>query len=116
MNPQRALSGVIRLGLLEGQAKGAGEASAQKDACRALLAVFHSQCAHDAVLFTDECVIYRSVHSQNIVFWAKENPHFYEGLERNPPHVMVWAGLSATHVWSFLLSWLCYWIGLPQHA
>jgi hypothetical protein len=46
--------------------------------------------ARGAVLFTDECAIYRSVHSRNIVFWAKENPNFYEELERNPPHVMVW--------------------------
>jgi hypothetical protein len=36
--------------------------------------------------------IYRSVHSRNIVFWAKENPDFYEELERNPPHVMVCDG------------------------
>jgi hypothetical protein len=90
--------------------------NAQKDACRALLAVFHSQRGHGAVLFTDECAIYQSVHSQNIVFLAKENPHFYEELERNPLHVMVWAGLSATHVWPFLLSQLRYWTGLPQHA
>jgi hypothetical protein len=50
------------------------------------------------VPFTDECAIYRSVRSRNIVFWAKENPHFYEEMEKNPPHVMVWAGLSATHM------------------
>jgi hypothetical protein len=72
--------------------------NARKDTCRVLLAAFHSQHARGAVLFTDECAIYRSVHSRNIVFWAKENPHFYEELERNPHHVMVWAGLSATHM------------------
>jgi hypothetical protein len=71
--------------------------NARKDACRALLAAFHSQRARGAVLFTDECAIFWSVHSQNIVFWDKENPHFYEELERNPPHVMVWAGLSGTY-------------------
>jgi hypothetical protein len=47
--------------------------NARKDACRALLAALRSQRARGAVLFTDECAIYRSVHSQNIVFWAKEN-------------------------------------------
>jgi hypothetical protein len=72
--------------------------NARKDACKALLAAFLSQTARGAVLFTDECAIYRSVHSRNIVFWAKENPHFYEKMERNPPHVMVWAGLSSTHM------------------
>jgi hypothetical protein len=30
--------------------------NAWKDACRALLAAFHSQHAHDAVPFTDECI------------------------------------------------------------
>jgi hypothetical protein len=90
--------------------------NAWKYACRALLAAFRSQCARGAVLFTDECAIYRSVHSRNIVFWTKENPHFYEELERNPPHIMVWAGLSATHVWPFLLLLLRYWTGLPRHA
>jgi hypothetical protein len=42
--------------------------NARKDACRALLATFRSQRARCAVLFTDECAIYRSVHSRNIVF------------------------------------------------
>jgi hypothetical protein len=63
--------------------------NARKDVCRELLAAFRSQRARGAVLFTDECAIYQSVHSQNIFFWAKENPHFYEELERNPPHIMV---------------------------
>jgi hypothetical protein len=77
---------------------GDADMNAWKDACRALLAVFHSQRARGAVPFTNECANYRSVHSRNIVFWAMENPHFYEELERNPPQVMVWAGLSAIHV------------------
>jgi hypothetical protein len=88
--------------------------NAWKDACRALLAVFRSQRARAAVLFTGECFIYRNVLSRNTVFSAKENPHFYEELERNPPHVMMWAGLSATHVWPFHLSWFRYWTGLAN--
>ena len=71
---------------------------ARKEACRTLLNAFRSQRARGAVLFTNECAIYRSMHSRNIVMWSKENPRFYEELERNPPHVMVWAGLSATHI------------------
>jgi hypothetical protein len=66
--------------------------NARKDACRVLLAAFRSQHGHGAVLFTDECAF--SKHC----FWAKENPHFYKELERNPPHIMVWAGLSAKDV------------------
>jgi hypothetical protein len=72
--------------------------NARKDVCRASLAVFRSQRAHGAVLFTVECAIYQSVHSRNIVFWVKENPPFHEELERNPPQILVWAGLSATHM------------------
>jgi hypothetical protein len=74
--------------------------NARKDACRAPFAAFCSQHDRVAVLFTDECAIYRSVHSRNIAFWSKENPHFYEELERNPPQIMVWARLSATHILS----------------
>jgi hypothetical protein len=42
------------------------------------------------------CSSQMSVHSRNIALWVKGNPHFYEEVERNPPHVMVWVGLSAT--------------------
>ena len=28
-------------------------------------------------------------------FWAEENPHFTMTLEHNPPHVMLWAGLTS---------------------
>jgi hypothetical protein len=72
--------------------------NAQKDACRALLAAVRSQRVRGAVLFTDECTIYWSVHSQTIVFWAKEKPNFYKEPERNPLHIMMWAGLSAAHM------------------
>jgi hypothetical protein len=50
--------------------------NAWKDTCRTLLAAFRSERARGAVLFTDECAIYQSVHSRNIVFWSKEKPHF----------------------------------------
>jgi hypothetical protein len=47
--------------------------NARKDASRAVLAAFHSQSSRGAMLFTDECAIYRSVHSRNLVFCAKES-------------------------------------------
>ena len=30
--------------------------------------------------------------------WSKSNPHFYHEVEHNPPHVMIWAGVSADHL------------------
>jgi hypothetical protein len=36
--------------------------------------------------------------TRNVVFWAKVNPHFTEELEHNPAHVMLWAGMAATHL------------------
>ncbi|KAJ4426766.1 hypothetical protein ANN_26565 [Periplaneta americana] len=62
---------------------------ARKAACGTLLKTFRTQHFHDNVLFKDECSIYLSMHSWNIVFWGKENPFFYEVVERNPPHAMV---------------------------
>jgi hypothetical protein len=32
------------------------------------------------------------------VFWAKENLHFTVELEHNPPHVILWAGMTVTHL------------------
>jgi hypothetical protein len=60
--------------------------NARKVACRALLAAVRSQGARGAVLFTDECAIYRSVHSQNVVFCAKES--------WRETHLTLWCGLD----------------------
>jgi hypothetical protein len=60
--------------------------NARKDACRALLAALRSQRARGAVLFTDECAVYRGVHSRNVVFWAKEN--------WRDTHLTLWCGLD----------------------
>lgn len=49
-------------------------------------------------MFSDECAIYRSSRNRNIFFWAKENPHFYEEIQGNPPHVMIWAGMTEEHL------------------
>lgn len=32
----------------------------------------------------------------SVMFWAKEDPNFMVKLEHNPPHVMLWAGVTAT--------------------
>jgi hypothetical protein len=64
-------------------------------ACRALLAQFPNALSRSRVLFSDECAIYRSSHMRNVVFWSKENPHYVQELERNPPHVMIWAAVSS---------------------
>jgi hypothetical protein len=82
--------------------------NAREDACRALLA---------AVLFTDECAIYRSVHSRNIVFWAKENLHFLRKAGEKPTsrYGVGWTDCN-THVWPFLLPRLRYRTGLTRHA
>jgi hypothetical protein len=63
-----------------------------------LLQTFSTLPSRSKVLFTDECAIYRSSHHRNVVFWRKGKPHFYEEIENNPPHVMVWAALSAIHL------------------
>lgn len=68
------------------------------DACGQMLQRFHTMAQKAKVMFTDECAIYRSSRSRNVYFWGKENPHFFQEIERNPPHVMVWAGMTQTHL------------------
>lgn len=50
------------------------------------------------VLFTDECAIYCSSGNRNVYFWEKDNPHFFEEVENNSPHVMIWAGMTSTYL------------------
>lgn len=50
---------------------------------------------------SEECAIYRSSHNLNIIlfyFLVKNNPHFYEEIENNQPHVMIWAKMTVTHL------------------
>jgi hypothetical protein len=77
------------------------------DACRALLDTFPNIAFHSKVLFTDECTIYRSTRDRNVVFWTEENLHFTVDMEHNPPHVMLWAGMTATHLIGSFLRWTC---------
>jgi hypothetical protein len=70
----------------------------RRQACENLLQTFNTLPSRSKVFFTDEFAIYRSSHHRNVVFWSKENPQFYEETENNPPHVMVWAAVSARHL------------------
>lgn len=67
-------------------------------ACEIMLTRFPHANDQKNVMFSDECAIYRSSRNRNVYFWAKENPHFYEEIECNPPHVMIWAGMTSDHL------------------
>jgi hypothetical protein len=66
--------------------------NARKDACRELLAALRSQRALGAVLVTDECAIYRSVRSRNIVFGLRRTPIFTKIWRET--HLTLWCGLD----------------------
>ena len=68
------------------------------DACEILLTRFQQANDRKKVMFSDGCGIYRSSRNRNVNFWAKDNPHFYEEIELNPPHVMIWAGMTSDHL------------------
>lgn len=75
-----------------------GDLEKRIEACRLMLHRFRTGTDKSNVLFSDECAIYRSTRNRNVYFWAKENPHFYEEIENNPPHVMIWAGVTGKHL------------------
>jgi hypothetical protein len=71
----------------------------RQDACARFLEVFTTIPKRGGVTFTDEYAIYRSSRNRNVYLWSKKkNPHFHVELEHNPPHVMIWAGISARHI------------------
>ncbi|XP_076354128.1 uncharacterized protein LOC143248961 [Tachypleus tridentatus] len=70
----------------------------RKLTCDELLRIFNTIPSRGKVMFTDKCEIYLSSRARNVYFWAKENPHYYEEIEYNTPHVMMWAALNAYHV------------------
>ena len=70
------------------------------ESCCDLLDTFSNALSRLKVLFSDECAIYRSARNRNVVFWSKENPNFTQELEHNPPHVMIWAGMTSD--WTLL--------------
>jgi hypothetical protein len=50
------------------------------------------------VVFTDEYANYCSSRSCSVFFWGKEIPHFFEEFEYNPLHVVIWARMTASHL------------------
>jgi hypothetical protein len=66
--------------------------------CKDILISFPSVRKRKRVFFTDECAVYGSGRRQNIVFWAKDNPHFIDQITHYPPKVMFWCAISATHL------------------
>jgi hypothetical protein len=66
------------------------------EACDTLPATFESKESCLKVLLTDECTIYCSYCMRNVVFWAKQNPHFMMELEHNPPHMILSLGETVT--------------------
>jgi len=75
-----------------------GDMDRRYESCRALLDTFSNAVSRSKVLFSDECAIYRSARDRNVVFWSKENPNFTQELEHNPPHVMIWAGMTSDYL------------------
>ena len=72
-----------------------GDKDRHYESCRALLDTFSNAVSHSKVLFSDE---YRSARDRNVVFWSKENPNFMQELEHNPPHMMIWVGMTSDYL------------------
>lgn len=65
------------------------------EACARFLEIFRRLFfQRDKVIFFEECAICRSSRARNVHFWNKENGHYHEELEHNPPHVKVWAAVA----------------------
>ena len=75
-----------------------GDMDRRYESCRALLDTFSNAVFRSKVLFSDERAIYHSAHGRNMVFWSKANPNFTQELEHNPPHVMIWAGITSDYL------------------
>jgi len=75
-----------------------GDMDERYESCHAVLDTFSNSISRSKVLFSDECAIYRSARDRNVVFWSKENPNFTHELERNPPHVMIWVGMTSDYL------------------
>jgi hypothetical protein len=62
----------------------------------AVLCWTHSQMPYpDQRLFSVMNVPSIAVRATNVVFWSKGNPNVTQELEHNPPHVMIWAGMTS---------------------
>ena len=50
------------------------------------------------LFFSDECSIYLTTGSQNLVMWSNENPFYQEQVKTYPPSVMIWAAMNENHL------------------
>lgn len=66
--------------------------------CQLILQKYDNNRLRDKIFFSDECAIYLSSKGSNVVIWSNENPHYWEQVQQNPPHVMVWAAMSASQL------------------
>ena len=75
-----------------------GDMDRDNESCCALLDTFSDAVSRSKVLFNDKCAIFSSAHDRYVVFWSKENLNFTQELEHNPPHVMIWAGMTSDYL------------------
>lgn len=68
------------------------------ECCNRILQKYDNDRLRNKLMFSDECAIYLSSKHTNVVMWSNENPHFWEHVQLNSPHVMVWAAMSATQL------------------
>ena len=70
----------------------------KRGACGRMLQEFWTVSKRYKVIFIDECAIYQSSRSQNIVFFFKRNPLYREEVEHHPARVMVWGAMNNKHL------------------
>jgi len=73
------------------------ETSQCHDTCCVLLSIFANTTLYLKVKFTDKCANDLTTHT-NILALATENQYLTMVIKCNPPHMMLWAGMTATHV------------------
>jgi hypothetical protein len=56
--------------------------------CPGLCSTFLNSTCCLEVLFADECEIYHSIHSRNVVFLVQVNLHFMVELQHKPNHCL----------------------------
>jgi hypothetical protein len=76
------------------------ETSQCHDTCCALRSIFANTTSCLKVKFTDKCAYDLTTHERNVLALAKENQYLTMAIECNPPHMMLWAGVTSTHDWS----------------
>ena len=81
------------------------ETSKCHDACCALLNMFTNTRTCLKVHFTDKCGGDCTTLDRNVLVLAQENQHLTMEIECNLPHVILWAGMTATHVIGPVLWW-----------